>query len=116
MSTQRKQYSAEFKARVALEALKGLQTVNERARTYGVHPTPIAPWKPRLHKEMPEIFSARRATREHDAEAFQAQLAQHIGQLQVEWDGLKNQAGLAPCDQAGTDGACAAAAPHCPAV
>jgi len=35
MSTQRKQYSAEFKARVALEALKGLKTVNELASTYG---------------------------------------------------------------------------------
>src|SRR5215475_9778672 len=42
MSTQRKQYSAECKARVALEALKGLKTVNELASTYGVHPTQIA--------------------------------------------------------------------------
>ena len=47
MSTQRKQYSAEFKARVALEALKGLKTVNELASTYGVHPTQIAHWKHR---------------------------------------------------------------------
>src|SRR3954447_8950718 len=45
MSTQRKQYSAEFKARVALEALKGLKTINELASTYGVHPTQIAHWK-----------------------------------------------------------------------
>jgi putative transposase len=56
MSTQRKQYSAEFKARVALEALKGLKTVNELASTYGVHPTQIAHWKHRLQKEMAEIF------------------------------------------------------------
>src|SRR6266571_3188057 len=41
MSTQRKQYSAQFKARVALEALKGLKTVNELASTYGVHPTQL---------------------------------------------------------------------------
>ena len=56
MSAQRKQYSAECKARVALEALKGLKTVKELASTYGVHPTHIAPWKPRLQKEMPDLF------------------------------------------------------------
>jgi putative transposase len=44
---------------------------------------------------MPEIFSARRAKQEHDAEAFQAQLSQQIGQLKVELDWLKKQAGLA---------------------
>ena len=94
MSTQRKQYSAEFKARVALEALKGLKTVNELASTYGVHPTQIAHWKHRLQKEMPEIFSARRAKQEHEHEAFQAQLYQQIGQLKVELDWVKKKAGL----------------------
>ena len=96
MSTQRKQYSAECKARVALAALKGLKTVNERASTYGVHPTQIAHWKPRLPKEMPEMFSARRAKREQDQEALQAQLYQQIGQLKVELDWLKKKAGLLP--------------------
>jgi transposase-like protein len=96
MSTQRKQYSAEFKARVALEALKGLKTVNEFASTYGGHPTHIAPWKHRLQKEMSAMFSARRAKREHDQEAFQAQLYQQIGQLKVELDWVKKKAGLTP--------------------
>jgi transposase-like protein len=41
MMTQRKRYSAEFKARVALEAVKGHKTVHELASTYGVHPTPM---------------------------------------------------------------------------
>lgn len=95
MSTQRKQYSAEFKARVALEALKGVKTVNELASTYGVHPTQIAHWKHRLHKEMPDIFSARRDKRDRDQEAFQAQLYQQIGQLKVELDWVKKKAGLA---------------------
>src|SRR5207302_6853387 len=96
MSTQRKQYSAEFKARVALEALKGLKTVNELASIYGVHPTQIAHWKHRLQKEMPEIFSARRAKREHDQEAFEAQLYQQIGQLKVELDWVKKKLDLLP--------------------
>src|SRR6266849_2465964 len=86
MSTQWKQYSAEFKARVALEALKGLKTVNELASTYGVHPTQIAHWKHRLQTEMPESFSARRAKRENAPEAFQAQFYQQIGQRKVELD------------------------------
>jgi putative transposase len=96
MSTPRKQYSAEFKARVALEALKGLKTVNELASTYGGHPTQMAHWKHRLPKEMPEICSARRAKREHEPEAFQAQLSQHIGQLKVALDWVKKKAGLTP--------------------
>jgi transposase-like protein len=95
MSTQRKQSSAECKARVALEALKGLKTVHELASTYGVHPTQIAPWKHRLQKAMPEIFSARRAKQEHDAEAFHAPLYQHIGQRKVALDWVKKTAGLA---------------------
>jgi putative transposase len=94
MSTQRKQYSAEFKARVALEALQGVKTVNELASAYGVHPTQIAHWKHRLHKEMPDLFSARRAKRDRDQEAFQAQLYQQIGQLKVELDWVKKNLDL----------------------
>ncbi len=95
MSTQRKRYSAEFKARVALDAVKGLKTVNELASTYGVHPTQITHWNQQLQKEVPDIFSGRRAKRERDHEAFQAQLYQQIGQLKVELDWLKKKAGLA---------------------
>ena len=81
MSTQRKQYSAEFKARVALEALKGLKTVNKLASTYGVHPTQIAHWKHRLQKELPDIFSVRRDKRERDQEAFQGAPSHFSGQV-----------------------------------
>ena len=84
MSTQRKRYSAEFKARVALDALKGHKTVNELASTYRVHPTPITHWKHQLQKEVPQIFSARRAKREHDQDALQAPWYQQIGPLKVE--------------------------------
>lgn len=56
-----------------------------------MHPTQITHWKHRLHKEMPEIFSARRAKRAHDQEAFQAPLYQQIGQLKVELDWVKKK-------------------------
>ena len=95
MQTQRKRYSAAFKARVALEALKGSKTVDELASLYGVHPTQITHWKHRLQKEVPQIFSARRDKREHDQEALQAQLYQQIGQLKVALDWVKKKAGLA---------------------
>ena len=64
MQTQRKHYSREFRARVALEALKGHHTVNELAGRYGVHPTQIGKWKKHLQSELPQIFSNRREKRE----------------------------------------------------
>jgi putative transposase len=74
MKTQRKQY----KARVAIEALKGVKTVNERAHPYGVQPTQIAHWKPRLQKAMSVMFSVRRDKRERDQELLQAQRYQFV--------------------------------------
>ena len=116
MSTQRKRYSAEFKARVALDAVKGLKTVNELASIYGVHPTQITHWKHQLQKEVPDIFSARRAKREHDQEAFAAQLYQQIGQLKVELDWVKKKAGLTPRGSARADGAWASPDQSCAAM
>jgi transposase-like protein len=92
--TQRKRYRAEFKARVALEALKGHKTVNELAGTYGIHPTQIAQWKKHLERELPQIFASQRDRREQEHEAVQAQLYQQIGQLKVEVDWLKKKVGL----------------------
>jgi putative transposase len=86
-----------------LEAVKGLKTINEFARTYGVHPTQITHWNHQLHKEVPHIFSARRDKREHDQEALQAQLYQQIGQRKVEWDWVKKKAGRATGCQEGVD-------------
>jgi hypothetical protein len=94
MSTQRTQSSAAFKARVALAALKGLQTVHALASPSGGHPTPIAHGKPRLQQEMPESFSVRRATRDQDQEALQAPLYPQSGPRTVALDGLKKTAGL----------------------
>ena len=74
--------------------LKRPKTVNEFARLYGGHPTPLAHGKPRLQKARPEIFSARRAKREDEQAAVQAPLYPQIGHLTVEVDWLKKKAGL----------------------
>jgi transposase-like protein len=94
MATQRNNYSADFKARVALEALKGHKTINELVSHFGVHPTQINKWKKQLQSELPQIFSNRREQPEQNHEALQAQLYQQIGQLKVELDWLKKKSGL----------------------
>ncbi len=94
MATQRNNYNAEFKARVALEALKGHKTINELVSHFGVHPTQINKWKKHLQTELPQIVSNRREKREQDHEALQAQLYQQIGQLKVELDWLKKNLDL----------------------
>ena len=59
MST-RKQHSAQFKAKVALEALKGLETTRQLAQHYGVHPTQISHWKRQLLEGTEGLFDPAR--------------------------------------------------------
>jgi transposase-like protein len=94
MAGQRNHYTAEFRAKVALAAIKGQQTVNEIAATYGVHPNQILQWKKQALAALPEIFSTRRGRVVRDEEALQARLYQQIGRLKVELDWLKKKAGL----------------------
>ena len=94
MATQRNNYGAEFKAKVALEALKEQQTLAELGACYGVHPTLVAQWKRQLREALPQVFADRRQKPERGAEELQAQLYQQIGQLKVELDWLKKKAGV----------------------
>ena len=87
----RKQHSAQFKARVALEALKGQKTVNQMAAEYGVHPTQISHWKRQLQDGDQEVFSSKRQKQEKEEEELKAVLYQEIGQLKVELDWLKRK-------------------------
>ena len=59
MAGLRKQYSNQFKVKVALEAMKGQKTANEIASEYGVHPTQIAQWKKQALDGLPDMFSTR---------------------------------------------------------
>jgi transposase-like protein len=94
MSVQRRNFSSEFKAKVALTAIKGQQTVNEIASTFGIHPNQVLDWKKVATTAVPEAFAQRRARVAADDEAEKAQLYQHIGQLKVELDWLKKKSGL----------------------
>ena len=94
MRKSRKQYSGELKAKIALEAIKGLRTVSEIAGAYEVHPTQVAQWKKQALEQLPEVFSDRRVRIEKADEELKAQLYQQIGQLKVELDWLKKKSGL----------------------
>jgi len=91
MKKKRQNHSASFKAKVALEALKGLKTSAELASQYEVHPTRIAQWKRRVLEGVPGIFSGRQERADLDEEALRARLYQQIGQLQVELEWLKKK-------------------------
>jgi len=94
MTAKRKRHSGEFKAKVALEALKGLKTVNELGAQYGVHPTQIGQWKRQLGAEAKEIFGSRRLKEVRDQEVVQASLYEEIGRLKMELEWVKKTAGL----------------------
>ena len=60
MKNKRNNYSAAFKAKVALEAVKGEKTIAELASQYEVHPTQIAQWKKQLLESLPDVFNNSR--------------------------------------------------------
>jgi putative transposase len=90
---QRKKHSADFKAKVALEAIKGLKTINELSSEYEVHPSQVNQWKKQVLDELPGIFSSRRIQNQKEQEDLTATLYQQIGQLKVELDWLKKKSG-----------------------
>ncbi len=94
MTTQRRQHSGAFKAKVALEAIRGERTVNEMAADYGVHPVQITQWKRVALDALPDLFSSRRGATHKEEEAFKAALYQQIGQRKVALDWLKKTVGL----------------------
>lgn len=91
--TKRKRYSAEFKAKVALEAIKGEQTIQELGSRYGVHPNQITNWKRQAIDNLAGTFSSKKErTRTNDDPQIK-ELHAKIGQLTVERDFLANAFG-----------------------
>ena len=94
MKRRRRQYSADWKAKIALEPIKGQRTVQEIASHYEVHPTLVTHWKKRLLEGAAEIFSNGKRVAADAEEELRAELYQQIGRLQVEVDWLKKKSGL----------------------
>jgi transposase-like protein len=85
----RKKYSSEFKARVALEALRETKTLSQLASEYGVHPNLIRDWKADLVKNAKEIYEGPKRS---DASANrEPMLYEEIGRLKMDLDWLKKK-------------------------
>lgn len=95
MSKKRRQHSSDLKAKVGLEALKGIEPVHAIAAKYQVHPVQVSQWKKEAAERLPEVF-ARKGGRDHDAEAAkerEKELFEEIGRLKMELEWLKKKAG-----------------------
>jgi putative transposase len=91
MGQTRKNHSKEFKAKVAMEALKGVHSLSELASRYKLHPTQIAQWKRQLVEQAPQIFERSGSGRMADVEGLTAPLYQEIGRLKMEVDFLQKK-------------------------
>lgn len=90
----RRTHEAAFKAKVALESVKGEKTIAQLASQYSIHPNQIGQWKKVLLEELPTIFSDRRNHDEKDREELESELYRQIGQLKVELEWLKKKSQL----------------------
>ena len=90
MKESRRKHSPSFKAKVALEALKGEETIAELANRFEVHPSQIRKWKSSLAEGAANIFGEDHARKKNEDENLVARLYQQIGQLKVEKDFLEN--------------------------
>jgi transposase len=84
----RRRFSAEFKAKVALEALKGHQTVAELATKHELHPTQITAWKREAIEKLAKVFDDKGTEIQANRDAEVTKLHAKIGQLVVERDFL----------------------------
>jgi transposase-like protein len=91
MERQRKSYSAEFKAKVALAAAKGQKTLSELAEQYGVHPNQISKWKAQLIESASGLFRDAREKKKEKNSIREEELYEQIGRLKVELDWLKKK-------------------------
>jgi len=90
----RKIHTPEFKAKVGLEAVRGLQTINEIGQEYGVHPVQVGQWKKEIQERAKTLFEVKRGTKAVAAHREPELLYSEIGKLKVELDWLKKKSGI----------------------
>lgn len=94
MRNLRRNHDSGFKAKVALESIKGEKTMAQLSSHYGVHVNQIRQWRKQLLQELPRIFSDRREKAEREREELESELYKQIGKLKVELEWLKKKSQL----------------------
>ena len=89
MARTRRRFDAGFKAKVALEAVKGLRTISEIAQQYKIHPNQVTLWKKQLLAGVDQVFEGAGAKASKSDEPEAAELYEQIGRLKVELEWLK---------------------------
>lgn len=90
----RRQFSPEYKAKAALEAIKGQRTLNEIAGELEIHPLQLGTWKKTAVDGLHTVFASTHAKPSGEGEALVSALYQEIGQLKMELDWLKKKSGV----------------------
>ena len=91
MSSKRKQHTAEFKSKVAIETLRERETVNEIASKYQVHPSQISQWKKQLLEGSREIFASPKKSLIQKEAKLKDELYKEIGRLKMDVEWLKKK-------------------------
>lgn len=92
MKAKRRRHEPEFKARVALEALKGIDTIQQIAKDFDVHPVQVSDWKKAMTQGASGVFgSGRKKADGADYERERDELHAKIGKLTVEVDFLRKK-------------------------
>lgn len=92
MSKKRNHYSSQFKFQVALEAARGMKTINQLASEHSVHPNVISQWKRHLIDEGHEIFNNSTSGFHQQLQSREAELFEQIGRLKMDLEWLKKKA------------------------
>ena len=90
----RKVHAPEFKAKVGLEALRGVKTINEIGLEFGVHPVQVGQWKKEIQEQAKTLFGTKRGPQPVAAHSEPDRLYSEIGRLKVELDWLKKKSGI----------------------
>ena len=99
----RKVHTPEFKAKVGLEALRGVKTTNQIGQNYDVHPMQIGLWKKEIQAQAKTLFEGKRGPQPVAAHREPELLYSEIGKLKMELDWLKKSLGSACHDSPGVD-------------